>query len=306
MRVIGVGTGQRYDCSCPFILNIMKTALRLLVFGLSILLFAGACKKTESDPVSVRKCLLSSSDYAITVGNFGSVTVNTGYTYNASRQLTKITETTITPGLGTQVDSKTLTYFADRIEAKPTALSITSGIVSEMYTLNGTVYISKITTQQLITGSTTPSTTTTSYEYNADGYLSKATDNSNGSYRIYEYKNGNLSTVKGYVQNGNLDYTTTLTYYEDKSPPAAIQPGIDANNNLLVGFYTAGLLGKTTKNALKQIVSGVNGEGTTDYTYTYDGDGNISMATAKSTIPTTTGTNMQTRMTTTKYTYSCQ
>lgn len=283
----------------------MKAILRLLAFGLSILLLAGACKKTEPDPVSVRKCLLNSTDHVITTGTFGSVTVSSAYTYNATRQLNKITETTISPGLGTQVDSKVLTYFADRIEAKPTALSITSGIVSEMYSLNGTVHISKITTQQLITGSTTPSATTTSYEYNADGYLSKSTDNSNGSYRIYEYKNGNLSTVKGYVQNGNVDYTTTLTYYEDKSPLAAIQPGIDANNNLLIGFYTAGLLGKTNKNALKQIVSGVNGEGTTDYTYTYDGDGNITSAIAKSMV-VTTGTNPQTRMTTTNYTYTCQ
>ena len=283
----------------------MKAVLRILVFGLSILLIAGACKKTESDPVSVRKCLINSSDYAITTGTFGSVTVSTAYTYNTSRQLSKITETTISPGFGTQVDSQALTYFADRIEAKPTALSITSGIVSEMYSLNGTVYISKITVQQLITGSTTPSTSTTNYEYNADGYLSKSTDNSNGSYRIYTYTNGNLTTVKGFAQNGNADYTTTLTYYTDKTPLAAIQPGIDANNNLLVGFYTAGLLGRTNKNALKQIVSGVNGEGTTDYTYTHDGDGNISMATAKSMV-VTMGTNPQTRMTTTKYTYTCQ
>jgi YD repeat-containing protein len=285
----------------------MKAVLHLLAFGLSILFIAGACKKTAgTDPIAVRKCLINSTDYAITTGTFGSVTVSTAYMYNASRQLSKITETTITPGLGTQVDSQTLTYFADRIEAKPTALSIGSGIVSEMYALNGAVYISKITVQQLITGSTTPSTSTTNYEYNADGYLSKSTDNSNGSYRVYEYTNGNLTTVKGYAQNGNADYTTTLTYYTDKAPLAAIQPGIDANNNLLVGFYTAGLLGRTNKNALKQIVSGVNGEGTTDYTYTYDGDGNISSATAKSTIATKTGTNLQTRMTSTNYTYNCQ
>ncbi len=283
----------------------MKAVLRLLAFGLSILLVAGACKTAGTDPVSVRKCLINSTNYAVEVGTFGSFTVNSAFTYNASRQLTTITETRITPGLGTQVASQNLTYFADRIEAKPTALSITYGVVSETYGLNGAVYISKITTQQLINGSTTPSITTTSYEYNADGYLSKTTDNSNGSYRLYDYKNGNLSTVKGYVQGGNVDYTTTLTYYEDKLPLAPILPGIDANTNLLAAFYTAGLLGKTSKNALKQIVSGVNGEGATDYTYTYDGDGNISMAVAKSMV-VTTGTNPQTRMTTTNYTYSCQ
>ncbi|MBO0938158.1 DUF4595 domain-containing protein [Fibrella sp. HMF5335] len=279
--------------------------LRSLAIGLVILFVINACKTAGTDPVSVRKCLINSTNYVAQLGTFGSFTVTSAFTYNTSRQLNTITETKIIPGLGTQVDAQNLTYFADRIEAKPTALSITYGVVSETFALNGAVYISKISTKQLISGSTTPSISTMSYEYNADGYLSKATDDSNGSYRIYEYKNGNLSTVKGYAQNGNADYTTTLTYYEDKSPLAAILPGIDANTNLLSAFYTAGLLGKTSRNALKQIVSGVNGEGVTDYTYTYDGDGNISTAVAKSVVAST-GANPQTRMATTNYTYTCQ
>lgn len=264
---------------------LLRSTLRLLALALPLLLATGACKKS-TDTVTARQCLLRSTTYSYSY-NGTSYTDISVFEYNADKQLIKAT-------YSNPKEVWNYTYLSSGlIVMTVTPAPSAPGTLSATYSRNSAGYITEIVTVNRVSGGTM--NTEQRLEYNADGYLSKQT-NSDGSYRTYEYSNGN-KTVERYYNNSGGGATYTSTHYEDKTPANPLPGG-----SVISVFQASGLLGKLPKNPVKQTVTvSPNSNRTVDFIHTYDADGNINSSIQKSTPKSGT-----TDITTINYTYLCQ
>lgn len=184
-----------------------------------------------------------------------SSTQTTTYTYDVNGRLSN--------SIATNGNKEVLTYNAGDILANKSNTN-PGGYAPFLvtYTLNAAGLTSKITDSSIPASSST-------YQYNSDKTISHwdYRDGINVQLSSYFYTNGNLDSIRGTDENGNWTYTSSYTYYTDKTE-------VLNNDN-----YGKSFLGKGNKNMTKS--QHIKYPGVLvyhyDYEYTYDSNGRVSI-----------------------------
>jgi hypothetical protein len=250
----------------------MNTKIFLLAaLALSITLYS--CKKdsdiTEAAKPLVQKTTLEDNSYFL-------------YQYDGNR-LTKITSS---DGGYTTID-----YTATTATVKEYSVDNVLGS-SQVFTLNSKGYaISSVTSsgkkKSLSTKSILPiaiaqfaiASPTTTYEYNSDGYMTKAIYGDAGNQEIITYTITNGNSVAYSDAAGGQTFTSTSQFYLDKTNTIGFE-------NMGISFF-----GKQDKNLKQSVTDTYSGSAVAhSYTYQYDSQNRVASNTISTAGAYTTST----------------